>query len=403
MWEEIKTKQKDKDSRFLLEWLDRVVLQPKYLNAAEDIFLSVSQKVPEVGLCRRTPQSAPWHTEGPTVADGIVRMLAAILAIVDGETLFDVEEFKSHKDLFLEIKEMEETIRERAATLEAYSCIHDIAKPKVVTFSAPPGSRGEREGFTSGRQPKTEDQTEHDMALYLKLFRAFEAKHTNLNKSELMAAFYDEYEISIHYWGHAGLGASDEFLEAREAVADFFRLTETDRVLLTFMTRYHMDVLDFFKISPNEKKFELMVSRANKFGLDGDDALDAMLAATFLDSTVGSLVYQDNDYLVRTEAIFNWLYSEQRAVPLRRLRRAEAASRAQKKKIMQVLAEAKLSPEEVFELLEVGIGPERGRVMEEIYALVQDRTRTIDFKDKTGLIASQIETARNIFDQSHNS
>ncbi|MBU1126681.1 hypothetical protein KJ758_03660 [Patescibacteria group bacterium] len=400
MWEEVTHVVEDKkETQFFIDWVNLAALTPKYKQQAEDLFLQVANRVPELATCRTTPQSAPWHVEGPTVSDGIIRMLATIFAIVDGAGLLHIEEFVRHKDLEHEIRELEETIRERAATLQAYACVHDIAKASTASFSAPAGSKGEQEGFSKHRYRLSDEATEKEKALYLKLLKAFHSSHQDLSVPELMAAFYDQYEISVHYLGHAKKGAGADFFEARENVADFFRLPEDDRVLLTFMTRYHMDVLDFFTKGTNEQKFELMTSRANKAGLDGDDALDAMLAATFLDSTVGSLAYKDGTFFIKTEAIFNWLYSEQRAIPLRRARRIEEANRREKKKLMQILEKSALSPEEVFTMLNVTFGPERGQVMEEIYALVRDRGRKIDFGDKTPLIAGRIGEARKLFDQ----
>lgn len=401
MWEEIQYKtKKQQETEFFLDWVNRVVMAPEHVRAAEDLFLQVAKAVPEVAACRATPQSAPWHVEGKTAADGIIRMLAAINAIVHGASIMNIEEFARHKALQHEVRELEEMIREHAATLQAYSLVHDIAKPVTLNFSAPVGSKGEAEGFAEHKYRFSRYATDSEKQLYTKLLNAFEVQHPDLVGPKLMAAFFDEYEISTHYKGHAKRGASQEFFAAREKVADLFRLQDIDRRMITFMIRQHMNVLTYFADGPNPQKFDMLSTLATKAGLDGDDVLDVLLAGTFLDSSVGSLAYKEGRFFVDTTALVHWLQSEELVAPLRRARRRDLEARRQKERLMSALERAKLSPEEVFELFDVSFGPKRGEIMEEIYALVKDPNRSIEFGSQTTEMADRIKKARTFFDAS---
>lgn len=399
MWEEIAQLQKEKNTVFFLDWMNRIVLTPSRMRQAHDLYLSVAKKVPEISEYQRTPQSAPWHVEGPTVADGVIRMLATIQAIVEGETLFDVEEFARHKALRFEIKELEEIIRENPATLQVYSLTHDIGKPETLSFSAPSGSKGEKEGFLQHGYRLKRQANDQEKQIYIKLFKAYQVRRNNSTVSDDMAQFFDEYEISAHYSSHEKIGASEKYLVSRETVSDIFRLPQIDRAMVTWMIRNHMDVLTFFKKATNQIKFDLLVSRANKAGFDSDDVLDLMMAGTFLDSIAGSLTYQEGVFSVDFKPLMYWLYSEEQSAPLRREQRREKVKRIEKQHLMNVLRKAKLSPEEVFVLLNIPPGPDRGKIMEEIYTVVKNSEMPIAFGDYTQILAPRIKDARKFFDQ----
>lgn len=400
MWESTPVNAKlRKDTQFFLDWIGNQVLTDQYLNEAAQTLLEAEKKVPDLRAYRTTPQSAPWHCEGPTLANHVERILAGLFAIAGGADVLNAEDVARRKDLYGEFGEMQEIIRENAATLKAYALVHDFGKIATLSFEAPEGSRGAREGFLQHKRRVSSRAQESEKQIYNKLVKSYHAQKPDLNDQELMAKFYDEYEIRIHYYAHAKLGSSQETLSVREAVSDLCRLQRRDRIMLTFLIRNHMDVLNYFGAGPDMKKYELLVARAVKAGLDADDALDLLLAAAFLDSVIGSLKYSDGIFSVDMRPIVGLLYSEQQAAPHRRQQRLDESERRDKKLMKSALERAHLSAEEVFELLNTPFGPERGRVMNQIYALVRGEESKVDFGNQTAQIAPRIKHATHLFDQ----
>lgn len=398
MWEDLaKIKAEARHTSYFLDWMDHEVIDPGFLKQADDLLKQAENKVPALKLYRTTPQTAPWHVEGPMVADGIIRMLAGVFAIVEGADLRQVEELARHKALAFEINELSEIIKENAATLQAYCLVHDIAKPATLSFEAPMGSLGETEGFSQHKYRVSAQATEAEVIIYHKLIKAFHTEHPDLNNQELTAKFYDKYEIRTHYFDHDKRGASREYLDAREAISDMLRLEVRDRALLTFLIRNHIDVFTFFSRGANPKKYQLMTARAVKADFDPDDALDLMLAAAFLDSSLGAVNYRDQKFSVDLNSTIHMLISEEETSTYRKDKRRERAAQKHKQVLKDSLLRANLSPEEVFLLLEVSFGPERGRVMDKIYSLIEDGG-TIDFGSKTSQMAPKIKKAREFFD-----
>lgn len=398
MWENIrKIKRNERNTSFFLDWMQENVMIEPYLRQANDLFIKASQKSESISKLKRIPQSAPWHIEGRFASDGVVRMLAGIYAIQDGAHLLHIEELARHKILEAEVEELNQIICENAATLQTFALVHDIAKAETLSFDSPEGSLGEREGFFKHKHRKSLYAGEQEIELYNKLFRAFEVANQDLNESELVAEFYDKYEIKTHYFDHAKIGASDKYFEDREKISDMLRLGEYDRRMLTFLVRNHMEIFSYFSGGANPKKYELLVHRSHKAGFDADDALDLMLASSFLDSAIGSVAYIDQKFLVDTKPVINMMLSEEQVAGHRReLRREE--KRVSKQRILKdALLKSNLSPDEVFLILEVPFGKERGDIMKKIYDLVEEGG-TIDFGDKTKEIAERIEKARQIFD-----
>ncbi|MCR4312071.1 MAG: hypothetical protein NUV56_02190, partial [Candidatus Uhrbacteria bacterium] len=130
----------------LADWLERV-LDADMRRRAHGVFEGAIAQIPELVRYRITPQTPPHHAEGPNIASHVERMLACILAIEEGAKLTEVEEFTRDPADRLASAEIEEAIREHAAFFKVYALVHDIAKPDLVSFSAPESSRGAVEGF----------------------------------------------------------------------------------------------------------------------------------------------------------------------------------------------------------------------------------------------------------------
>lgn len=399
MWEVLPEKKTvSLDRPYMLAWMEESVLTSQNLSRAKELVLQSAKRVPAIGALEHIPQSPPWHTEGMVVARHIERILCGVYAIAGGAVLTHVEEFARHKSLNHEVLQLQRTIQEHAATLQAYALLHDLGKADTVSFETPEGSKGAIEGFVQHSRRVQKTASEQEKQVYLKLARAKWTSMGDASEAEAMAAFYDEFEIRSHFYGHANIGAGRVYDDAREVISDMLRLSEIERRMLTFCIRYHIETIGYFNKKPNPKKIEVLTARATKAGLDAGDVLDVLVAAIFLDTGIGSLHYADGVFDVDLRPTVNFLLSEELALPGRRVARREQANVVARKAFKEILREANLEPDIVFSLLGTPHGPERGEVMDHIYKLVSDASLPVDFGRHTNDLAPRIAKARTLFD-----
>jgi hypothetical protein len=385
-------------SKPVLLWLDQHVLTQKNLENARKTLIEAQKLAPEFERLDHCLQSTPWHCEGLFVRFHVERILAGLFGILDGQSLLAVDEFIGDKYWREEVIKLEETIRANAATLQAFALLHDLAKPSLLAFDALPDARGAREGFAQHKHRLSVAASPAEQTLYLKLFRAFEAAHPDLTSADLSVAFFNEYGIETHYFGHARAVLKSEFRRARTAIENQLKLTPVDAEILAFAMENHIDVLDFFRKGPDVSKFELLVARATKAKLDADGALDLLLAGVFLDSALGSLCYQNGNFLVDLTAIFNFWRSEELAAPARRAKRREEVRLQQKRAFKALLKSAGLSSDEVFKLLNVPFGRGRKQVVESLEELVKDPSLPVPENLKDKEVQKRLHKAQQLFD-----
>jgi len=325
----------------------------------------------------------------------IERMMTGFFAMLNEDfNVLQFEEFAREKNLKLEFTEMQEILREQAATLEAFIILHDIAKRDVISFAAPAGSLGAAEGFQKGSKLKPEIQSQN----YLKLARAYSAQSNDLSDSDLAARFYDKYQIRVHYYDHSQMAVSEKYEATREAIGDLYRLTARDREMLRLIVKYHMDAILFFKHGVDASKYSLMGSRATKSGLDADDYLDIQLAALFLDTTIGTRVYKEGKCISDVNPVLNILRSEEMSAPHRRQRRQVGLEQRQKSAFKHILKTVELDSESVFEKMEIPFGPGRAQVIEELHNLIKNSEELIDTNKYSSEMIKKIEAARGLYE-----
>lgn len=395
MWEVAPKQTRQKETKYLLDWMNREVLREDLAREAEDLLIAAENVAQEIRSFRTTPQAANWHAEGPVISDHIRRILQVILAIVEGASLLEIEEFAREKILYGELLELEQTIREQAATMIVFALLHDLAKPDTLRFDAPQGSKGEKEGFRLHGQVKRELARPEEVQHYMKLYKSFAIKQGVKTTQEMTAAFFDTYEIHVHNHGHDRVGASDKYLEVRQRIEELHQLSADDAALMPFLIKHHIDALSYFKDGPNEKKFLLLIERANQWGFDADDALDALLAAAFLDR-LGSLSYAHGQFTVQYEMIVHMLHSERLALPKRQEKRDQEVLLEKKRKRKAAMKEAGLNGESVFSLLETVYGKERGTVMKRINEMIDDPEIEIEFGEHSEEMGRRITHARSL-------
>lgn len=376
---------------FLADWLEGV-LSSETLRRAHGVFEGAVAQIPELVRFRMTPQTPPHHAEGPNVACHVERVLALVLAIEDGARLVDVEEFARNPADRLAVEEIETTIRQHAAFFKVFALVHDIAKPDVVSLSAPGDSRGAADGFAASRHDHPASPKE--IARFDKLIRAFAAAHPKLTSAEISREFFAEYQISAHYTDHDRHGAGATYAPIRAAALELFGVNASFHKLLAEIIWSHMDVLHFFDESPRAAKYAFLEARARKVGLNADVFLTFLACGTMLDAVLGSLVAVENTAKPSVAVILNMLASERDAVPLRHATRLALEERTRKTAIKDILAHAKLSADDIFGLIPTPYGPERGDVVRGVYDMIRGKASEYDFGGHTAEITRRAASAK---------
>lgn len=189
-----------------------------------------------------TPQTPPHHAEGPTLRSHLHRILVGLFTIVEGKlSVLEIEEFARVKGFADEFHEMEETIKEHAATFEVFALLHDVGKQFCLTRD------------DAGR---------------------------------------------VHYIGHEKEIHRVDVRALLGRMADHYRLSDTDVDYLVPLISLHLEPMRRLQKGHDPKHLRVLDSMATKAGLDANDFIDLLQAAVFLDQVIGSVPVQA-DSLVR--------------------------------------------------------------------------------------------------------
>lgn len=182
-------------------------------------------------LCA-TPQTPPYHLEGKTVGDHLRRMLAGLFAVLDGTIpLSSLEEFARLKGFEEQIKKMEETIKEKAATFEVFTLVHDVGK--FFRQQIEPNGR-------------------------------------------------------VRYFGHEKEIFQPVVLDLLRRLSEDYRLGDDEINHLVSLVSWHLEPLRRFFSGHEAKHVHLLEKLCQKAGLDPEPQLDLLQAAAFLDQTLGA-------------------------------------------------------------------------------------------------------------------
>lgn len=384
----------DMETHFLNEYLRTTLLTPEMRERAHGVFEAAVAKLPELAKYRMVPQSPPYHAEGPHLRAHVERILACVLAVEAGASLTSIEEFARDPDILLAVADCEKAIREHASFFKVFALVHDAAKGEMVNFTADREGKGAAEGFATekGDSPATSAE----LTRYDKLARAFAAEHPQLTPEQLGAKFFDEYGLSVHFYGHDRKGASIAYEPVRAALLHHFNVPVSYAKLMSEVIWNHIDALDFFARTVDGTKYGVLAARAGKAGLNVDTFLTFLACAVLLDGVLGSLQYHNGKFSTDPAPFLNMLASEAETVPARREARRAVVERGRKQALKDALAEAKLSPDEVFALIKTPHGPERGTVMNAVYDAIRGFQNNFVFGPAAVEIAERAALARKL-------
>ncbi|MBT4857237.1 hypothetical protein HON52_03560 [Candidatus Uhrbacteria bacterium] len=396
MWDSFETKRSQSETVFFEDWISNAQKSESVMRSVRDVIFEAEAVAPEVTALRTVVQSPPYHSEGLMVMDHLERMLTGLFAIIEGASLLDIEEFAREQSWHPQLRELEETMREYAATLEAFVFIHDLAKSSTVSFTSTEGSVGASEGFIEGSRLDVDTLSQR----YSKLVRSVEASDDSLDISESLKKFYDQTSARVHYYGHAQGAMEDRFEHARDSLSDLFRLGDRDREVLALLVRSHIDVIKFFKDGADPAKIDVLLKRSQKVGLDGNNILDLQLAVLLLDTAIGSLHYKDGKTSVDIGPFVGFLQSEQQGAPDRLDRRHERLRLREARELKSATERAGIDAISVIELLKLPVGHVRAEVLEDIRRLVMHSHAEVSIDEYPTEILNGITRARALYQSS---
>lgn len=389
------------ETRFLADWMQDIkgsVFLQKKANSVLDEF----RTTPQILRMYECPQTPVYHAEGPFVEDHVRLILLSLFAILEGKLpLLGIEELRRLKGYEGEIEEMEEVIKEHAATFEAFALCHDIGKPLTISFDAQKGTDGASLGFSSVPEDlwhpgHPQDQQQMLLKKYQTIYAEF-AKHCKeINSADCQEEFFSCYKINLNYHGHAHSIFQKDLQRVLKNVAKQKRLTERQTEDLFLMIDVHMKVIHAFKQGINPVGYAFLFEYAKKYGADVDDFLDKLQAAVLLDVVCGSVRRDAHTHWHETATIENFLRSEYASFPGKQEETLHMREQKEKEKWQKRFRDFRLDGVSLLELLQTKPGPEFGKQLKQIQEAALQKAPLPDLPQKV-----QKELERRIVIFSH--
>jgi hypothetical protein len=131
----------------------------------------------------------------------------------------------------------------------------------------------------------------------------------------------------------------------------------------------HLLPLQSFLDGHDGRQVGHLLHYAEKRGIDGDDFLDLLQAAVFLDQVLGSRVGTHDR--VETQHLINFFRAEHDFAPARRLEKQKRRLELEKKREQKVFQAVGLDGDSVMSLLQMKPGKELGQFLQNLYAAVR--------------------------------
>lgn len=365
-------------SESLEEALTRIFSDRTLMAQAEKSLQAAAAAEPLVAEIFLTPQSLPYHAEGPFLDTHVRRMLATLQAICNGQLhVRDIEEFRRLKGFEGEIDELQETVCERQAFFEVFALCHDVAKYVSATPAAKSGSRGAELGFSPSTAAAWEDEGIAERALlrrrYIELYRAFAAEHTTRSPVATQADFFLAYAIQVHYPGHDTLIHAPVYQALLQRIGTARRLPKEDIVLLEDIIAHHLQPLTDFEgaTAPRPERMSRYVGLAKDRGYDADDFIDILQAGFFLDVVAGSCVWDGKRAKQDASTLIHFFEAEHAYAPWKRIVNELARTERHKRERNARFRTVGLDGLALLDLLHMEPGPAFGAKINEIYEAIE--------------------------------
>jgi hypothetical protein len=362
------------ESQWLDEALRELMRDPDLRARADAALAETAAREPLLAEALRTPQSPPYHCEGPTLEHHLRRMLTVLYAVLDEKLhLIDLEEFRRLKGYEGEIDELEETLKEQAGAMETFVLCHDAAKWATVTFTALEKSRGATLGF-SARPSHAWDEAAAERAqkrsAYRELYQTFAKEHANEPDAIVEQEFFEAYGIEAHYPGHDRAIHTSVYRSLLYRVGEARRLTGDDIGRLEDIIALHLGPFaDFSSVRP--ERIRRYMALAEKRGYDADDFLDLLQACLFLDGVCGSARRSEQGLWNDPTPLINFFRSEHEYAPWRRAEKEAKRAEEHARKRNRLFREVGLDGVALLKLLGMKAGKTFGELLKGIQAAVK--------------------------------
>lgn len=366
----------EQDTIFLDAALESIEVHVDVSKRAEETLTFWKKQEPLFAELLETPQSPPYHCEGPTLREHLLLMLKTLHALAsDTLILSRIEEFVREKGQESVWQEMTTLLKKEEAFFEVFCLCHDIAKQSLVWFDAPRGSKGYEEGFIEHMKGHAVDvdaaERLHSSTQYKQLFAQYAKEHPTSSSEELVVQFYQAYGIEVHYYGHERGIYIPVFSAMLGRIAEHYHLSETDTALLEVLIAHHLDPLqDFSAIRPESIKKYVEIAR--RYQRPASDILRCFQVCILLDTVCGSGqlaphgVWHDPSVLVR------FVQSEHTFAPKWRAERMAEQKRLQDRFFRNAFREVGLDGLSLLELFSMEPSPQFGKLLRRIQEQVID-------------------------------
>lgn len=354
------------------EWLNdamaRIFSDHALRERAQAKLRAIAAQEPLFAAALTTPQSPPYHAEGPTLSDHLTRMLVALYALTQESLhVIDIEEFRRMKGFEGELDEMEDMIKEYVALFEVFVLCHDLGKWTMCSFESPPHSRGRELGFHMSLTERMDAHASPKRAAlreaYQELYARFAKQHPALSSSALQQLFFETYQIRVRYPWHEHAIHTPLLTQLCERVSAAHGLTDRDLNLVKDLIAWHMRPLQDFRDKVNAPAIETYIAFAKSRRYDADDFLDLLQGAEFMDKVCGSQKTRAHGLVHESTMFEHFLRAEHSWSPERMIKRGQARLQRAHEAENQAFKKAGLDGVALLSLLGMSPGPAFGRVL----------------------------------------
>lgn len=223
------------------------------------------------------------------------------------------------------------------------------SRPQFATWQSAPGTKGEREGFIHHDYRASTQISRSEIQHYVNLAQLF--KDQNTGRID-MGAFFSSYGIAHHESSITEALRRPEFLQLLEQICKELEVLEYTNSIRE--TAVNLDEVASLAADQDELAFDV----AMKGHLNSLEWSNDWITALSLFRGMGNIKEW-------------WLKTEEHRSPELSERRKEHQRLASARSFKQILEEAGLLKEEVFDLCDVMYGSARGEFMKDLRAAVQ--------------------------------
>lgn len=322
------------------------------------------------------PQSADTHAEGALVKDHLQLMWQVFLAIVENKLhLCDIEELRRLKGLEGELDEIEEMIKEKAASFEVFILCHDLGKPQTIHFSARIGSEGQNKNLHNNHSTVwllNENGRQKNIEHYNKEYKKFVTTSPESSAEETHASFLSAYQTIITYPGfaHAIVHPGLRKIFDQESRVRRLKTDEAEDIFHAIILQEK--ILKDFSLGINLAAYNYLIRYAVKYGRDVDDFLDLLLATLFLEICAAPH-FTAHGINFDLSPVINFLLSEHEVLP----GKGDERLKRQKEKFLKIEREkfrqAKLDGNDLMKLFGMKSGREFGKLLAEVQIFAKNQ------------------------------